>query len=184
MPSQRPPSVPPSEPSPTLAGAQVRAPDFPRGRWYPRSELRSETTVARRSSSDGASHSGAGPWLDRGQDAHPIELVKQTRRAFRKPVPGKGREQPNAHRGDPVPREPSPHRYRQGEMERWWMSASSTSSGCSTGHWVPAGGLSCHFLRPTASRLDTRATGKVCSHLAARASRCVGAWPRGSSSAE
>ena len=27
-----------------------------------------------------------------------------------------------------------PHRYLQGEMERWWTSASSTSPGCSTGH--------------------------------------------------
>ena len=27
-----------------------------------------------------------------------------------------------------------PHRYLQGEMERWWMSASSTSPGCSKGH--------------------------------------------------
>lgn len=84
-----------------------------------------------------------------------------------------------------MPREPhSPHRYLQGEMERWWMSASNTSLGCSTGQWVPAGGPLCRFLRPAASRLDTRATGKVCSHLAARASRCAGAWPRGSSSAE
>lgn len=37
---------------------------------------------------------------------------------------------------------------------------------------------------PTASRLDTRATGNACSHLAARASRCGGRGLRGSSSAE
>jgi hypothetical protein len=70
-----------------------------------------------------------------------------------------------------------PHRYLQGEMERWWVSASNTSSGRSMGHWVPTGDSLCCLLWPTASRLDTRATGKARSHLALRASRCGGTWP-------
>lgn len=86
--------------------------------------------------------------------------------------------------GTPTQGTPHAHRYLQGEMERWWMSASSTSSGCRTWHWIPPGDPACRFLRPAASRLDTRATGKACSHLAARAKRCGGAWPRDSSSAE
>ena len=95
---------------------------------------------------------------------------------------GESAEAPGAQ--GPVPREARPHRYLQGEMERWWTSASSTSSGCGTGHWFPAGGPACRLLRPAASRLDTSAAGNACSHLAAHASRWGGAWPRGSSSAE